>query len=143
MLNKTKKEIIMRKKQAGFSLVELMIVLVIIGILAAVGVPIYTSNMNKARQAEADATLGTIRTDLRVYYAENNSTYPVVATDSPVVGATWNNINATELTGKYFTDASYTYTGDGSIFTITCAGGNWLDTDRTLDQAGDFAGGMD
>lgn len=135
----------MRKKQAGFSLVELMIVLVIIGILAAVGVPIYTSNMNKARQAEADATLGTIRTDLRVYYAENNNTYPDNTYDGAIVGATWNNINTGELTGKYFTDASYTYAGaaDGSTFTVTCAAGNWLDADRTLNQDGVFAGGMD
>jgi prepilin-type N-terminal cleavage/methylation domain-containing protein len=142
MSNKPKKEIVMRK-QAGFSLVELMIVLVIVGILAAVGVPIYTSNMNKARQSEADATLGTIRTDLRVYYAENEA-YPISADASAVADADWNNITAADITGKYFVAANYTYqSADGDDFTLTCAANGILDADRTLNAAGVFAGGMD
>ncbi|NOZ08018.1 MAG: type II secretion system protein [FCB group bacterium] len=133
----------MRKKQAGFSLVELMIVLVIIGILAAVGVPIYTSNMNKARQSEADATLGTIRTDLRVYYAEHEE-YPNPYDGAAVAGAAWNNILASDLDGKYFDNTNYTYTStDGTDFTLTCAANGILNADRTLNAAGVFSGGMD
>ncbi|MBT7093621.1 MAG: prepilin-type N-terminal cleavage/methylation domain-containing protein, partial [Bacteroidetes bacterium] len=61
------------KRNSGFSLVELMIVIVIIGVLAAVAVPIYSNNVMKAKMSEADAALGSIRTQLRVYYGENGT----------------------------------------------------------------------
>ena len=129
-------------KRNGFSLVELMIVIVIIGVLAAVAVPIYTSNVKKAKMSEADAALGTIRTQLRVYYGENGS-YPTVSPAGYVIGAAWNDIKSGELTGKYFTDSSYTYlSADGVNYTITCAKGSVLDSDRTMDQAGNLAGGV-
>jgi len=132
-----------RNTQGGFSLVELMIVLVIIGILAAVGVPIYTGNVKKAKQAEADATLGMVRTQLRVEYAENDM-YPLEATEVAVSAVTGLGFSATSLDGKYFNTASYTYLSTDSItFTLTCAQGDILDADRTLDQAGTFAGGND
>ncbi|NQV37056.1 MAG: prepilin-type N-terminal cleavage/methylation domain-containing protein [Candidatus Marinimicrobia bacterium] len=134
----------LRKSQSGFSLVELMIVLVIIGILAAVGVPIYTGNIKKAKQSEADATMGMIRTQLRVYYAEN-ATYPtnvVAATEDAVTDVTVLNFVAENLTGKYFAAASYTYLFEtATTFTLTCAQGSVLDADRILDEAGTFAGG--
>jgi prepilin-type N-terminal cleavage/methylation domain-containing protein len=130
------------RNQNGFSLVELMIVIVIIGVLAAIAVPIYSSNVKKAKMSEADAALGTIRTQLRIYYGENGS-YPIAATAENVVGASWNDIKPGELTGKYFTDASFTYvSADGINYTITCAKGNVLDSDRTMDQNGTLSGGI-
>lgn len=131
---------IKQQNQKGFSLVELMIVLVIIGILAAVGVPIYSANVSKAKMSEADATLGTIRTSLRVYYAENG-VYPTVAADTPV-GSAGISVKATELDGKYFTNTSYTLVSTDSTYTITCAAGSVLDSDRQLNQAGTFSGGV-
>lgn len=128
----------------GFSLVELMIVLVIIGILAAVGVPIYNGNIKKAKQAEADATLGMIRTELRVYLAEND-VYPpntVAATAEAVTAVSGLGFASGDLTGKYFAAAAYTYLRETTTtFTLTCAAGSVLDADRTLDEAGTFAGG--
>jgi type IV pilus assembly protein PilA len=130
-------------KNSGFSLVELMIVIVIIGVLAAVAVPIYNNNVMKAKMSEADAALGSIRTQLRVYYGENG-TYPTEATAVDVVGASWNDINTNELDGKYFSDSSYTYvSADGASYTITCKAGSILESDRTLNQAGTLAGGIE
>lgn len=129
--------------QNGFSLVELMIVIVIIGVLAAVAVPIYTSNVTKAKMSEADASLGTIRTQARIYYGENGEYPNPFVAGSAVVGAVWNDIKAGELNGKYFADASYSYeSADGVSYTLTCDKGTILDTHRTMDQAGTFAGGL-
>ncbi|MEA3287329.1 MAG: prepilin-type N-terminal cleavage/methylation domain-containing protein [Candidatus Marinimicrobia bacterium] len=131
------------RKNSGFSLVELMIVIVIIGVLAAVAVPIYNNNVTKAKMSESDASLGSIRTQLRVFYGENGE-YPTVSPAGYVIGATWNDIRTGEITGKYFTDSSFTYLStDGSNYTITCAAGDILRSDRTLNQAGTLAGGLE
>jgi prepilin-type N-terminal cleavage/methylation domain-containing protein len=124
----------------GFSLVELMIVIVIIGILAAVAVPIYSNNVMKAKRSEADAALGSIRTQLDIFWGEYGR-YPKERIDEYVIGSSWNDISPGELSGKYFSDSSYTYYGspNGKVFKLTCTKGNILDYNRTLDQDGVLA----
>ena len=131
------------RKNSGFSLVELMIVIVIIGVLAAVAVPIYNNNVTKAKMSESDASLGSIRTQLRVYYGENGN-YPTVSPAGYVIGASWNDIRTGEITGKYFTDSSFTYLStDGSAYQIICDKGDILRSNRILNQAGTLSGGLD
>jgi type IV pilus assembly protein PilA len=60
-------------KQTGFSLVELMVVVAIIGILATVAVPQVNKFMAKARQAEAKTTLAGIFTAEKAFYTEYNT----------------------------------------------------------------------
>ena len=50
-----------RNAQAGFTLVELLIVIIIVGILASVAIPLYRGATESAYASEADAALGTIR----------------------------------------------------------------------------------
>lgn len=128
--------------EAGFTLVELMIVIVIVGILAAVAVPIYQGNINKAKMTECDAALGTIRTALRVYYAENRE-YPTVIAGTTVASLdSILNISSDDLDGKYFDPAHYTLTSAPKTYEIKCATSTVLGTtDRTLDHLGDFSGG--
>jgi len=57
-----------KKKRAGFTLIELMIVVIVVGILAAAAIPIYSRVMDRARASEGKAILGTVRTH---YLAEN------------------------------------------------------------------------
>ena len=51
--------------QTGFTLVELLIVVIIVGILAAVAIPLYNDATQRAYMSEADAALGVVRKGLR------------------------------------------------------------------------------
>jgi type IV pilus assembly protein PilA len=64
----------MLKNKKGFTLIELMIVVAIIGILAAIAIPNFMTYQCKAKQSEARRVLGAIRTAQEAYYAEK-STY--------------------------------------------------------------------
>ena len=61
------------KGNQGFTLIELMIVVAIIGILAAIAIPNFMTYQAKARQSEAKVGLGGIFTSATSYFAENGS----------------------------------------------------------------------
>lgn len=61
-----------RNAHRGFTLLELLVVVIIIGILAAVALPQFGRATEKARQAEAMSLLGAIRTAELIYYQENS-----------------------------------------------------------------------
>ncbi|TKJ47242.1 hypothetical protein CEE34_04820 [Candidatus Aerophobetes bacterium Ae_b3a] len=67
MLDKSK------RGEGGFTLIELMIVIIIVGVLAAAAVPIYTSYVKRAYITEAEASLGAIRTAQIAYKAETGA----------------------------------------------------------------------
>lgn len=60
-----------RRNEKGFTLVELMIVVVIIGILAAIAIPKFTGLIGKAKATEAQSVLGTIITGEKGYFLAN------------------------------------------------------------------------
>ncbi len=60
------------RNQKGFSLVELMVVVAIIGILAAIAVPSLNKYMAKSRQSEAKLSLASIYTAEKAFFAEYN-----------------------------------------------------------------------
>ena len=66
------------KRQKGFTLVELLIVVVIIGILVSISIPIFTAQMHKAEVAADWA-------NLRAYYAEIQADYMSTQQQNPKV----------------------------------------------------------
>ncbi|MBN2468649.1 MAG: prepilin-type N-terminal cleavage/methylation domain-containing protein [Deltaproteobacteria bacterium] len=62
----------LRKKEKGFTLIELMIVVAIIGILAAIAIPNFMRYQAKAKQSEAKTNLGSIYTTEVAYRAEKD-----------------------------------------------------------------------
>jgi type IV pilus assembly protein PilA len=107
----------MRNNKA-FTMVELMVVVLIVGILAAVAVPMMTGRIDSAKWSEAKAAMGTIASALRSYAAEQGS-----FANAPTL--TTIGIQNNDLDGTYFTHDAYAITSASAsnsqvAFVITC-----------------------
>ena len=116
----------------GFTLVEVLIVVIIIGILAAIGIPQFSAAMEKAKGGEARAGLGHIQTAEKVYYSEND--------------AYTTNLNLLDLSfsNRYWTFsievAGATYS---AIATRSCGGAAFANDTLTMNQSGTIGGSWD
>lgn len=123
----------------GFTLVELMITIIIIGVLASVAIPLYYSNVKKAKASEADSALGTIRTAMRLFYAEYGR-YPISTSFSAMTGIIDSlDIDTLDISGRYFKAGAYTYKSLSSAtkFEIRAQGsGQANNINRQMDQTG-------
>ncbi len=115
------------RNRKGFTLVELMVVILIVGILAAVAIPLMQGRIDKAKWSEANATAGTIRTAIRAYAAETSiATAQALVGSNLGVAATRNvlGFSTNDCEGTYFESGDYAITavnGDG-IATVTVTG---------------------
>ena len=64
----------LRKSKAGFTLIELMVVVAIIGVLALLGLRMYTGQQEKAKNAIVKANVGTIQTLIQAELADTTAT---------------------------------------------------------------------
>src|ERR1700689_2792145 len=81
------------KMTQGFTLIELMIVVAIIGILAAIAIPQFANLVSKSQEGRTKANLGTIRSALSIYYGDSEGWYP-----SDTTGASLGDLS---IGGKY------------------------------------------
>ena len=126
--------LLQRRKASGFTLMELMIVVAIIGILARVAYPSYTDYVRRGQIQEAFSQLSTFRAKMEQYYMDNRnygSSGTTCANDSSASG--WNGFTAT----TYFSYACST-SSSGQAYTITATGISGAATGNiyTIDQNG-------
>ena len=133
----------LRTRRAGFSLIELVIVIAILGILAAVAVPRMSRGAAGAPSSRLRADLATMRSALELYYVEHNNTYPAVADFSDALVNQFTdvdgNLNATKtgvfIYGPYLKEVPTlqvgTRKGSTGVAAADAAGIGWLYNETT------------
>ena len=99
------------KAKKGFTLIELMVVILIVGILAAVSVPLMRGRIDSAKWSEANAAAGSIRSAVRAYMAEkgpNHDFSDVEGSLSTTAIHSRLGFASNDLDGSYFNQADYT-----------------------------------
>ena len=66
----------MKMNKKGFTLIELMIVVAIIGILAAIAIPKFANLINKSKEGATKGALSTVRSAIQIYYGDNEGWFP-------------------------------------------------------------------
>jgi general secretion pathway protein G len=68
------------RRDSGFTLVEILIVVIILGILAAIVIPQFTNASDSARTSSIQSQLQTIRSQIQLYKVQHLDNFPVITT---------------------------------------------------------------
>ena len=111
----------MRCTKKGFTLIGFVIVVIIIGIFAAITTPMMRRAAAQAKKSEAFTAIGAIRTAEKLYYMKYSSYAKV--TNFSINNPLSQYLAPGSLTGKYYTDTSYQVKpdADGGEFYISCS----------------------
>ena len=122
------------KKQTGFTLLEIMVVVVLVAILAAIGLPSYNDYILRSRLGEAYANMSDLSTKLEQYFADQR-TYNGNPPPCTAAGTVANLPSATNA--RYFTISCSNLTANTYTVTATGnAGTNVAGFVFTVDQTG-------
>ena len=94
-----------RRGASGFTLIELMIVVAIIGILAAIAIPKFASLIRKSSEGASKGNLGAIRSALSIYYGDMEGQYPATV-ESLTVGGKYLGTLPSAKAPNYHSDAT-------------------------------------
>ena len=109
----------------GFTLAELLVVVAIIGVLVAISIPIFTGQLEKARQATDAANIRAAYAEAAVKSLENDGTAQSVDTQAVMQSATWDNavygttyignLKITDITKTKGTAETVTMNANGTV----------------------------
>jgi len=122
------------KEEKGLTLIELLIVIVIVGILAAVAIPTYTGYMQRARRADAKNALEQVRAAQEMWRAEKGS-YAIDGGGNTAETILRNTMGAPaaqvgDYTWAFTAKAAAAFTAQATPNTARQAGDGWLNIDQ-------------
>ena len=115
----------MFKKNGGFTLVELIVVIAILAILASVAIPVYSGYINKATAVQDDPLIASLETGLNSAAAFNGTSYPTVTISFDDDEATFTFATGADAIAKTFSElveGSYTAETNGAAATVKVDG---------------------
>lgn len=127
------------KSRAGFTLIELMVVILIVAILASIAIPILRGRIDDSKWSEGKAMIGSIATAIRAYHGEKGPDGTAPTTIG--IGNTGLGFTAGDLTGTYFVDSDFSFSVTSMNpleFTVTATKATLTPTSYRLDQAGNW-----
>src|SRR5271156_4035508 len=96
-----------RLKPKGFTLIELMIVVAIIGILAAIAIPRFAQMLEKSREGSTKGNLGSIKSAASIYYGDTQGVWPTTLAAATMYAFSkyLDNISPVKVTAAFVTGA--------------------------------------
>jgi type IV pilus assembly protein PilA len=108
----------MRRVQQGFTLIELMIVVAIVGILAAIALPAYQDYVVRSKMSEAIAAIAACKTSV-AEYASSHAAYPPLMTDAACSTTSTKYVASLDATAGVITAVSQGTGATGGECTLT------------------------
>ena len=120
---------LVKKKYKGFTLIEMVIVILLVGIMAAIAIPKFVNLTTAAKQASYDQGLGSLRSAVSIYLGENQGVWPSA---NSVAAAMEGTVTCTdEVTAGFDTLAIEDIEGVYEVTVATC--------DTALSELGQIA----
>src|ERR1039457_2416782 len=111
----------LQKNPQGFTLIELMIVVAIIGILAAIAIPRFSQMLEKSREGQTKGNLNSIHSASTIYYGDQRGVWPTTLSTSPgyAFSLYLDFLGPVKVTGLYLAGAS---SPSGALVSMTTSG---------------------